>query len=60
MSEGAERIVCPKCQAVTGVPARLLLPDYALHRLLEVGSHGQLVLRGETKHIRQYQVWIEI
>lgn len=30
-----ERLVCPTCQAVTSAPPPLLLPDYALHRLLE-------------------------
>ncbi|KAK8379321.1 hypothetical protein O3P69_019307 [Scylla paramamosain] len=33
--DGGERLVCPQCQAVTTAPPPLLLPDYALHRLLE-------------------------
>ncbi|ROT75274.1 brain tumor protein [Penaeus vannamei] len=33
--DGGDRLVCPQCQAVTTVPPPLLLPDYALHRLLE-------------------------
>lgn len=33
--DGGDRLVCPQCQAVTTAPPPLLLPDYALHRLLE-------------------------
>ncbi|XP_050694123.1 brain tumor protein-like [Eriocheir sinensis] len=33
--DGGDRLVCPQCQAVTSAPPPLLLPDYALHRLLE-------------------------
>jgi len=33
--DGGERLVCPTCQSVTTAPPPMLLPDYALHRLLE-------------------------
>ena len=33
--DGSERITCPHCHAITNVPPTLLLPDYAVHRLLE-------------------------
>lgn len=35
MCDGGDRVSCPQCQVVTPVPPSLLIPDYALHRLLE-------------------------
>ncbi|KAB7496567.1 B-box type zinc finger protein ncl-1 [Armadillidium nasatum] len=35
LCDGGDRVTCPQCQVVTPVPPSLLIPDYALHRLLE-------------------------
>ena len=35
ISDANDRITCPQCQQVTTVSPSLLIPDYALHRLLE-------------------------
>lgn len=35
LSDGGDRVTCPQCHVVTSAPPSLLVPDYALHRLLE-------------------------